>query len=81
MRVAIVTESFLPYLNGVTTSVCRVAECLRDGGHEALILAPRPAPTHYAGYAVHGLASVPVRQFRFSHPPPVLRAYWRPLPR
>jgi phosphatidylinositol alpha 1,6-mannosyltransferase len=63
VRVAIVTESFLPHLNGVTTSVCRVAECLRDRGHQAVILAPRPAPTHYAGYAVHGLASVPVRQF------------------
>ncbi|SDP31063.1 phosphatidylinositol alpha 1,6-mannosyltransferase [Pedococcus dokdonensis] len=63
MRVAIVTESFLPYLNGVTTSVCRVVECLRDGGHEVVVIAPRPAPTSYAGYAVHGLASVPVRQF------------------
>ncbi|QGN56598.1 glycosyltransferase family 1 protein [Nostocoides sp. HKS02] len=63
MRVAIVTESFLPNLNGVTTSVCRVAECLRAKGHEAVILAPRPAPASYAGYAVHGLASVPVRQF------------------
>jgi phosphatidylinositol alpha 1,6-mannosyltransferase len=63
VRVAIVTESFLPTLNGVTTSVCRVAECLRADHHEALILAPRPAPTSYAGYAVHGLASVPVRQF------------------
>ncbi|WP_457252607.1 glycosyltransferase family 4 protein [Pedococcus sp. P5_B7] len=63
MRVAIVTESFLPYLNGVTTSVCRVVECLRDGGHEVVVVAPRPAPTSYAGYAVHGLASVPVRQF------------------
>ena len=63
MRVAIVTESFLPHLNGVTTSVCRVAECLRDRGHEAVILAPRPAPSSHAGYAVHGLASVPVRQF------------------
>ena len=63
MRVAIVTESFLPHLNGVTTSVCRVAECLRDRGHEAVILAPRPAPSDYAGYAVRGLASVPVRQF------------------
>jgi phosphatidylinositol alpha 1,6-mannosyltransferase len=63
VRVAIVTESFLPTLNGVTTSVCRVAECLRADGHEALILAPRPTPTSYAGYAVHGLASVPVRQF------------------
>lgn len=63
MRVAIVSESFLPSLNGVTTSVCRVAECLRAAGHEAVILAPRPAPDSYAGYAVHGLASVPVRQF------------------
>ena len=57
------TESFLPYLNGVTTSVCRVAECLRAAGHDAVILAPRPAPDSYAGYAVHGLASIPVRQF------------------
>jgi phosphatidylinositol alpha 1,6-mannosyltransferase len=63
VRVAIVTESFLPSLNGVTTSVCRVAECLRAKGHDAVILAPRPAPASYAGYAVHGLASVPVRQF------------------
>jgi phosphatidylinositol alpha 1,6-mannosyltransferase len=63
VRVAIVTESFLPYLNGVTTSVCRVVECLRDRGHEVVVVAPRPAPTSYAGYAVHGLASVPVRQF------------------
>ena len=63
MRVAIVTESFLPHLNGVTTSVCRVVERLRDGGHEVVVIAPRPAPTSHAGYAVHGLASVPVRQF------------------
>lgn len=63
MRVAIVTESFLPHLNGVTTSVCRVVECLRDRGHEVVVVAPRPAPTSYAGYAVHGVASVPVRQF------------------
>jgi phosphatidylinositol alpha 1,6-mannosyltransferase len=63
VRVAIVTESFLPHLNGVTTSICRVVECLRDGGHDVVVVAPRPAPTSYAGYAVHGLASVPVRQF------------------
>jgi phosphatidylinositol alpha 1,6-mannosyltransferase len=68
VRVAIVTESFLPTLNGVTTSVCRVVECLRADGHEALILAPRPAPTSFAGYAVHGLASVAVRQFPVAIP-------------
>lgn len=63
MRVAIVTESFLPSLNGVTTSVCRVSECLRQQGHDVLIIAPRPAPSSYAGFPVHAVASVPVRQF------------------
>ena len=63
-----VTESFLPNLNGVTTSVCRVAESLRALGHEGVILAPRPCPTSFAGYAVHGLASVPVRQFPVALP-------------
>lgn len=63
MRVAIVTESFLPSVNGVTTSVCRVLECLRDRGHDVVVLAPRPAPERWAGYPVRGLASVPVRRF------------------
>lgn len=66
MRIAIVTESFLPSLNGVTTSVCRVADHLRARGHEAVILAPRSrgaTPDEYNGFPVHRIASVPVRQF------------------
>ncbi|MGO4341336.1 glycosyltransferase family 4 protein [Pedococcus sp. 2YAF34] len=68
MRVAMVTESFLPSVNGVTTSVCRVLECLRDRGHDAVVLAPRPAPEQWAGYPVLGLTSVPVRQFAVGLP-------------
>lgn len=75
MRVAIVTESFLPALNGVTTSVCKVLECLRAQGHEALIIAPGTSPwsptmtpEHYAGFPVHSVTSVPVRQFRVGLP-------------
>ena len=37
MKVAIVTESFLPSINGVTNSVLRVIDTLLAGGHELLV--------------------------------------------
>jgi phosphatidylinositol alpha 1,6-mannosyltransferase len=43
MRVAMITESFPPDLNGVAHSVQRVAESLVDRGHEPLVVAPRAA--------------------------------------
>ncbi|HTX27569.1 MAG TPA: glycosyltransferase family 1 protein [Streptosporangiaceae bacterium] len=42
MRIAIITESFPPDINGVAHSVQRVAESLVDRGHEPLVVAPRP---------------------------------------
>ncbi len=64
LRVAIVTESFLPQVNGVTNSVCRVADLLAARGHEALVLAPGPGPSSYAGFPVVRLPSVPLPFYR-----------------
>nr|BFE65360.1 glycosyltransferase family 1 protein [Dactylosporangium thailandense] len=43
MRIAIVTESFPPDVNGVAHSVVRVAEHLVARGHEPLVIAPQPS--------------------------------------
>lgn len=64
LRVAIVAESFLPQVNGVTNSVCRIAEHLAAEGHQALVLAPGHGPASYAGFPVLRMPALPLPVYR-----------------
>jgi phosphatidylinositol alpha 1,6-mannosyltransferase len=64
MRVAIVTESFLPQVNGVSNSVRHVVNHLVDNGHDALIVAPAPGIGDYRGVPVVRARSIGVPMYK-----------------
>jgi phosphatidylinositol alpha 1,6-mannosyltransferase len=71
MRVAIVSESFLPTVNGVTNSVCKVLDYLADHGHEAIVIAPAAgSPDNYRGFPIYQVPAVAYRQFPVGLPNP-----------
>ena len=82
VRVAYVTESFPPDINGVAHTALRVAEHLVKRGHEPLIIAPEPAdgqprPDCMLGYPVVRVPSTAVPVYpglRVGLPGPRLRA-------
>ncbi len=73
MRVAIITENFLPKLDGVTRTLARLLEHLQLNGHQALLLGPESGMEEYAGAEVVGTAGValpfyPELKFNFFRP-------------
>ena len=41
MRIAIFTDTYPPFINGVSTSTFNLVHSLMEKGHEVLVLAPR----------------------------------------
>ena len=64
MRIAIVTEAFLPQVNGVTNSVLRLLEFCKAEGHEVLVIAPESegAPKNYLGFKVKHVPSISMKK-------------------
>lgn len=60
VRVMIVTESFLPSVNGVTGSVLRVLEHLHRQNHPALVVAPEGGPGEHEGTRVVRVPAVSI---------------------
>ena len=52
MRIAIVTETFLPKMDGIVRMLTELLDHLRRQGHEALVLAPGKGAGEYAGFPV-----------------------------
>ena len=73
MRVAVVTESFLPSVNGVTNSVLRILDTFKQRGFEALVIAPTRTGDKHNGYPVHQTVSVPFLQFPVAVPGPSIQ--------
>ncbi len=82
MRIAYVTESFPPVVNGVAVTAMRVAEHLARRGHQPLVIAPQAAsgaswPDDQFCYPVARMPSVglPIYpDFRFGLPSPQIKA-------
>jgi phosphatidylinositol alpha 1,6-mannosyltransferase len=64
IRILIVTEAFLPQVNGVTNSVLRLLEFCKRAGHEVLVIAPESenAPKDYLGFKIKHVPSIAMKR-------------------
>jgi len=58
LKIAIVTESFLPKIDGIVTMLTNTVECLRRNGDEVMIFAPSGGPSELFGAEVVAMPSV-----------------------
>lgn len=59
MRIAIITENFLPKVDGVTRTLARLLEHLETSSHQVLLLGPETNKKTYAGAQLIGTFGIP----------------------
>ncbi len=74
MRIAIITENFLPKMDGVTRTLAKLLEHLQQTGHSTMLLGPDSGMEEYAGAEIVGTAGLP-----FPFYPELKFNFFRPL--
>lgn len=73
MRIAIITENFLPKVDGVTRTLTRLLEHLQATGHKVILFGPESGMNVYAGAKLYGTAGIPFLPY-----PELKLNLWRP---
>lgn len=60
LRIMLVTENFLPKVDGVTRTLAKLLEHLEREGHECMVLGPETGMSHYASHPLVGTAGIPL---------------------
>ncbi len=84
MRIALFTEVFLPKIDGVVNTLCRLLEHLAQREHTAILFAPSGGPDWYAGTRSSDcpLSRFPsIRNSGWCRPPWTCATIWLPLSR
>jgi glycosyltransferase involved in cell wall biosynthesis len=58
LRIAIITETFLPKIDGIVTRLCHTLRHLKAMGHQVLVVAPRGVE-EFEGTPVYGVSGFP----------------------
>jgi phosphatidylinositol alpha 1,6-mannosyltransferase len=76
MRIALITETFLPKIDGITVTVCRFLDFLAEQDCETLLLAPAGGPAKYARTPVIGMRGYPMPRYpELKIVPPLANAF------
>ncbi|KIR59176.1 hypothetical protein I314_05162 [Cryptococcus bacillisporus CA1873] len=60
LRIVIVTENFLPKVDGVTRTLSRLLVHLQSSGHSCILLGPSSSITTYASHPIIGTLGIPL---------------------